>query len=418
MMARPERRFSDLKEKIFRERISISGTGPEGLEQGQVSEMGTFRSTSTLGGNPMKKWSIMLSLMVVFIAVPVSVSLAAKSERIERLGKIMFQDANFSFNGTQACMDCHNPQSAFVDPENTADPVNSVVSIGADGESRGGRNAPTAAYAGFSPVLAWHDRLGGYVGGMFWDGRATGRVLWDPLAEQAQGPPLNPVEMNMPSKEAVIQVIRDSSYVRLFLQVFGRDSLDDVDKAYDNFGRAIAAFERTREVQKFSSAFDRRRLTAQQKKGWALFRKNCAKCHVAKPSRRTPALFTAYTYENIGLPANPLLPGNPPDYGLGGFLEADYNSSNPLIGDAKFADQYGKFKVPTLRNVALTPPYGHNGVFPTLREMVDFLNSRDNGTWPAPQVSENLNTTDVGNMGLTPQEVDDIVAFLNALTDT
>jgi cytochrome c peroxidase len=367
----------------------------------------------------MKKWNTVLSLMVVLITVPVAIAMAASPKPIERLGKIMYMDGNFSFNGTQACLDCHHFKTGFADPDNTADPAVSVVSIGADGVSRGGRNAPTSAYTGFSPVLAWKDSLGGYVGGMFWDGRATGRILGDPLAEQAQGPPLNPVEMNMPDAEAVVQVIRDSSYVNLFLNVFGPDSLADAASAFDDFGRAIAAFERSAQVQRFSSNFDRGRLTARERNGLALFKENCAKCHTAeKADDGTPALFTAHSYANIGLPANPLLEGDPDDLGLGGFLESDFNSPAPLIGDADYADQYGKFKAPTLRNVAKTPPYGHNGIFPTLREMVEFLNSRDTGTWPAPQVSMNLNTADVGNMGLTAEQVDDIVAFLNTLTDS
>ncbi len=364
----------------------------------------------------MKKWNTAVCLLAVFSMVPVA--MAAHLQPIQRLGKIMYQDLDFSFNSTQSCLSCHHHMAGFADPDNARDPYVSVVSIGADGVSKGGRNAPTAAYAGYSPVLSWDESRNGYVGGMFWDGRATGMILGDPLAEQAQGPPLNPVEMNMPSKEAVVQVVRDSSYAALFRQVFGTDSLDDTDAAYDNIGRAIAAYERSVEVQKFSSPFDQGNLTAKQQSGLALFEQNCAKCHTAEPaSPATPALFTAYTYENLGLPANPLLEGNPVDLGLGGFLESDFNLPAPLIGDAQYAAQYGKFKVPTLRNVAVTPPYGHNGVFPTLRDAVDFHNTRDNGLWPAPEVSQNMNTTDVGNMGLTEAQVDDILAFLATLTD-
>jgi NitT/TauT family transport system permease protein len=105
------------------------------------------------------------------------------------------------------------------------------------------------------------------------------------------------------------------------------------------------------------------------------------------------------------------------DQGLGGFLENDYLSAAPLIGDRAYAAQYGKFKVPTLRNIGLTAPYGHNGVFPTLRSVVDFHNTRDVADWPPPEVAQNLNTQDVGDMGLTPAEVDDAVAFLMSLSD-
>ena len=356
-------------------------------------------------------------VLCVLLGMSPAVS-AGSLEPVEQLGKIMYQDLNFSYNSSQSCMTCHHHISGFADPANSSDPYVFVVSVGADGVSLGGRNAPSSAYTGYSPILAWDHGLGGYAGGMFWDGRATGRLLGDPLAEQAQGPPLNPVEMNMADAEAVVQVVRDATYANLFLQVFGPGSLDDTQTAYNYIARAIAAYERSPEVQKFSSRFDYGALTAQEESGLALFEENCSKCHPAAPSSAgTPALFTAHTYANIGLPPNPLLAGNPVDLGLGGFLESDFNASEPLIGDADFAGQYGKFKVPSLRNVAMTAPYGHNGVFPTLKTMVDFLNSRDNGQWPAPEVSQNMNTADVGAMGLSEAQVDDIVAFLKALND-
>ena len=224
--------------------------------------------------------------------------------------------------------------------------------------------------------------------------------------------------MNMPDKAAVVQVVRDASYAPLFRQVFGPDALDDVESAYNNIAQAIAAYERSIEVQKFSSRFDQGRLTAKEQSGLDIFMANCTQCHPAQPAGQdVRALFTAHTYVNLGLPANPLLAGNPVDLGLGGFLESDYNAPEPLINDPLYADQYGKFKVPTLRNVAMTAPYGHNGVFPTLKDVVDFHNTRDVGQWSAPEVLVNMNTTDVGNMGLTGAEVDDVVAFLMGLTD-
>jgi cytochrome c peroxidase len=275
-----------------------------------------------------------------------------------------------------------------------------VVSLGDDGVSVGGRNAPTSAYAGYSPVLQ-QDSNGEYFGGMFWDGRATGLALDnDPLAEQAQGPPLNPVEMNM-SKDAVVQAVRDSNYTHLFFQVFGVGSLDDVDSAYDNIARAIAAYERSKEVQRFSSRFDQGQLTQQEQNGMALFESNCSKCHSTTDVTGEGALFTQYGYANIGIPVNPLLESNEPDLGLGGFL------GEPA--------QNGKFKVPTLRNIALTAPYGHNGYFPTLKDIVSFKNTRDVDNLEA-EVPYNLNT-DMGNLGLTDPEVDDIIAFLRTLTD-
>lgn len=345
----------------------------------------------------------MVGATILLFAGTVGIVSAAKLSQMEQLGKIMYQDKDFSLNATQSCQTCHHHLTGFADPTNSRDPYYTVVSLGDDGVSVGGRNAPTAAYAGYSPVLQ-QDEAGAYSGGMFWDGRATGWTLGDPLAEQAQGPPLNPVEMNMPSKEAVVQAVRDSKYTHLFYQVFGPGSLNDVDLAYDNIARAIAAYERSKEVQLFNSRFDQKRLSDQERNGMALFAANCAKCHSMLDVTGKGPLFTDYTYYNIGVPVNPLLADNPVDQGLGGFL-----------GDSL---QNGKFKVPTLRNIALTAPYGHNGYFPTLKDMVTFKNSRDVADWAAPEVAENLNTDDnMGNLGLTDPEVNDIVAFLMALTD-
>lgn len=343
-----------------------------------------------------------VSMGFLLFAGSISLVSAAHLSQKEQLGKIMYQDKIFSLNATQSCQTCHHHVAGFVDPTNTRDPYYTVVSLGDDGTSVGGRNAPTAAYAGYSPVL-YKDAKGEYVGGMFWDGRATGAVLGDPLAEQAQGPPLNPVEMNMPSAEAVVQAVRDSDYTYLFYTVFGEGSLDDTLNAFDMIAEAIAAYERSSEVQKFSSRFDKKKLSEQEKSGRALFELNCAKCHSTEDITGKGPLFTNYSYANIGIPVNPLLAGNDTDLGLGGFLEDD--------------TQNGKFKVPTLRNIALTAPYGHNGYFATLTEIVSFKNSRDVENWGTPEVEENVNTIDMGKLGLTDLEVDDIVAFLMTLTD-
>lgn len=336
------------------------------------------------------------------LAVCIGSISAGRLSPIEQLGKILFQDKNLSLNATQSCQTCHHHESGFADPTNSRDPYYSVVSIGDDGLSKGGRNAPSAAYAGYSPILHKAED-GNYYGGMFWDGRATGAELGDPLAEQAEGPPLNPVEMNMPSKAAVVQVVQDSSYAPLFHLVFGQDAFLDVETAYDNIGRAIAAYERSHEVQKFDSRFDRSLLSEKEFRGFTYFEDHCARCHSLEDSTGQGPLFTNHGYANIGLPVNPLLADNPIDLGLGGFL--------------KIEAQNGKFKIPTLRNVALTAPYGHNGYFATLKDIIRFKNTRDLGGWDPPEVMENLNRTDLGDLGLSDQQVDDIAAFLLALTD-
>ena len=134
---------------------------------------------------------------------------AAQLNPVERVGLMLYKDVDLSFYENQSCKTCHHPSAGFADPANRLDPANSVVSVGSDGSSGGGRNAPSAAYAGFSPV-PHQDEEGNWIGGMFWDGRATGETLGDPLAEQAQGPFLNPVEMAMPEKASVVQAVRDS----------------------------------------------------------------------------------------------------------------------------------------------------------------------------------------------------------------
>ena len=159
-------------------------------------------------------------------------------------------------------------------------------------------------------------------------------------------------------------------------------------------------------------------LTVTQLKGLALFndvtKGNCAACHPTTDytddqGNVYPPLFTDFTYDNLGIPTNwrvyELAGGAPPDNGLGG--------REDIMDPA----EYGKFKVPTLRNVAKTAPYGHNGYFPTLKEIVNFYNTRDAGAWDDPEVPATVNTTELGNLGLSRQEEWQIVAFLKSLTD-
>lgn len=348
----------------------------------------------------MKKIVFAVLIPMVFFIGAVMAGTPVGLSRIELLGRHLYKDKNLSFNGTQSCQVCHHPLAGFADRRNAINPETSVVSIGADGVSRGGRNAPTAAYAGFSPLLSLYDDE--WIGGLFWDGRADGTMLGDPLAEQAQGPPLNPIEMAMPDKESIIAVIESSTYANLFLSVFGTNAFDNVDTAYDNFGRAVAAYERSKELTAFTSKFDvaRSQFTAAENRGLSLFQANCSSCHSSQAKFGAPfALFTNYHYKNIGIPANPLVPLPAPDLGLG------VTTSDPL--------QDGKFKVPTLRNIALSAPYSHNGSFSTLNEMVSFINDRSGYK---PELNRNLDQT-VGSLNLTDGNVNDLVAFLLTLTD-
>jgi len=329
---------------------------------------------------------------------------AAPPSTEQQLGRFLYFDKGLSNPVGQACASCHLPKAGFADPDQ-----NLPVSEGAVAGLFGGRNAPSAAYAAFSPVFGQDPTTGLYIGGQFWDGRAA------TLEDQAKGPFLNPVEMNN-TKEGVVQAVINSNYAELFRLVYGPDSLNDTDSAYDLIAKAIATYERSTQVNHFTSKYDyylkgKVALSAQELNGLALFNGNCSACHPSTSADgKTPPLFTDFSYDNLGVPRNMefpfylMSPSPYPDNGLGA-----------IVGDTA---QNGKFKVMSLRNIALTAPYTHNGYFKTLQNIVHFYNTRDlPGLWPPPDVIENLNTTEVGNLGLTEQEEADIVAFLLTLTD-
>jgi cytochrome c peroxidase len=340
----------------------------------------------------------------------------------EELGKNLFLDTNLSTPSGQACATCHGPEVGYTGPD-AAINAGGAVYEGAVAGRFGNRKPPAAAYAGDSPILHWDGTK--WVGGMFWDGRATGWTLGDPLAEQALGPFLNPLEQNNASAQVVIEKVLASSYKDLFLQVCTDNAI-----YYECIGRAIAAYERSTEVSRFTSKYDywlkgKARLTGQEQWGLELFndKAKCANCHVAP-------LFTDFTYDNLGVPKNPLNPfyyepdWNPDgaswvDTGLGGFLHA------AGFDETVYGPEWGKQKVPTLRNVDLRPfkkfikAYGHNGYFKSLEEIVHFYNTRDvpGAGWPAPEVEDNKNTTEMGNLGLNHGEELAIVAFMKTLSD-
>ena len=340
----------------------------------------------------------------------------------EQLGKNLFFDTNLSDPPGQSCAVCHGPAVGWTGPDQTINKTGAVYA-GAVAGRFGNRKPPAAAYAGDSPIL-YFDSVA-WVGGMFWDGRATGWTLGDPLAEQAQGPFLNPLEQNNASAQVVIDKVLASSYKDLFLEV-----CTDPATYYEGIGRAIAAYERSSEVSQFTSKYDywlkgQAKLTGQEQRGLELFngRAKCANCHAAP-------LFTDFTYDNLGIPKNPENPfydepeWNPAgadwvDTGLGGFLKAA-GYPQTVWGPA-----WGTQKVPTLRNVDLRPSkmfvkaYGHNGYFKSLEEIVHFYNTRDvaGAGWPASEVTVNINTTEMGDLGLSKGEELAIVAFLGTLSD-
>ena len=332
----------------------------------------------------------------------------------ERLGKLLFFEESLSTPPGQACSTCHSPEIAFADPESDL-----PVSKGARPGLYGSRNDMTIAYAAFIPPLHRNKEEEIWIGGLFWEGRVNS------LAKQAQSPLLNPLEMANPDTMTIAGKLRALSYAALFNEAYGSDALSNPDTAFTNMADAIEAYEKTSEVSPFSSKYDswlrgETELSMQELRGLKLFeaedKGNCAACHPSRPAEDgSPPLFTDFTYDNLGTPRNPENPfySLPSELNPDGFAFVDLGLGKTVNDPA----QNGKFRVPTLRNVAITPPYMHNGVFKTLFNVMAFYNTRDVAEWPAPEVSANVNMEELGDLGLTNQELEDLVAFLRTLTD-
>ena len=197
-----------------------------------------------------------------------------------------------------------------------------------------------------------------------------------------------------------------------------------MELAFDKIAEAIAAFERSDEVSPFSSKFDQfiagtASLSDAELRGMDLFNRadkgNCAACHPSTgDSPETPALFTDFSYDNLGVPANPdsSFLTQDPEFNPDGVAFVDFG----LGGELGEIAENGKFKVPTLRNIALTGPYMHNGVFKTLEQVLDFYSDRD-ADGVIAEVADNVNHDELGVLGLSTQEKTDIIAFLKTLTD-
>lgn len=396
-----------------------------------------------------RSFTLLVGLMFCTLAVsPAAAELSPK----EKLGKELFFDSKLSSPNNQSCAACHADSSGFT---GAIAGINSKGAVypGAVRQRFGNRKPPTAAYAGDSPIFHYDAVEGLFIGGMFWDGRATGWVTGDPLADQAMGPYLNPVEQNLPSQAAACMIVAKSTYAPLYTQAFGMPincTVLDSDgnlRDYKNFARAVAAFERSSEVSRLSSKFDavmamQAEFSPQETAGWELFngKAQCALCHPAP-------LFTDFSYDNLGVPKNPENPFyrmdtvfvdgqaiNPEgaafiDPGLGGFLAslpAAWFSDQGLEKAVAVEENYGKHKVPTLRNIDRRPGPGfskafmHNGVHKSLEEVVAFYNRRDAmiaSGMVVPEVMANINQDELGDLGLTPTEEADLVAFLKTLSD-
>ena len=417
-------------------------------------------------------------------------------QQIELLGKLLLYDKELSVNRNEACAFCHMPEAGFTGP--IAEFNHTTGSYPGSVRTRFSERKPqTHAYAPLSPVLHYNEGQGDLVGGNFWDMRATGRRLGNPAAEQAEGPPTNPVEMGLSDFSCAVYRASRRPYRALFESVWGAQAfaidwpsdtdavcnrpgpppaddpspvhLTSVDRGhaaatFDQMAQSIAGYESSHEVTAFTSKYDavqagKSQFTAQEQQGYDLFRgkAKCNECHRDGGPGEEP-MFTDFTASNIGTPANPDLPfyaeGEPDargyvankrgqsfvDLGVGGFLADGHPLSQPSAVDARWkplaSQNLGRFKVPTLRDVDKRPmpdfvkAYAHNGYFKSLKQIVHFYNTRDvlprcaphdpregTGCWPAPETTDNMNKSKVGNLGLSSEEEDALVAFMQTLTD-
>lgn len=419
--------------------------------------------------------SVLAMIVGVFSATAAQ---SADLSPLETLGKEIFFDTNLSLEGDQACSSCHDPDAGFTSPFDAFNAAGAVVEGSVDGRF-GNRKPPSAAYATFSPILhhIYDDGDVTIVGGAFLDGRATGKKLGMATADQAQMPFLNPDEMALPHAACVVAKViapEDPSVFPVsYTDVWGADAAVDVpasirdlcatpeaeitiddpelagliDEAFDRIAFSLAAFEDSAEMNPFSSRFDDwmagdGTLSEQELRGFEIFKAedkgNCAACHVLEPTARAPehAIFTDWTFDNLGVPRNRDNPQGADyvDPGLGAFLAKD-----PLY--APFADDVmGAQQVPTLRNLnkRIAPDsvkaFMHNGYFKTIEGVVHFYNTRDvlarcadplaseaealaQNCWPEPQFEATMNTDELGDLGLSPEEEADLVAFLKTLDD-
>lgn len=343
------------------------------------------------------------------------------------LGEQIFNDASLSKDGTQSCASCHEASRAFIDPRINATSLNEnipgAVSLGQDDITLGDINSPSIAYVAMTPEFHFDEEAGVFRGGILLNGRTPNVLV------QARLPFLSTLEMQATEAEVVAKV--EDSYGELMKYLYGDDVFDSVETAFDAVADAIAEFEKSDQLATFDSKFDKALagdvlLSDTEQQGLELFmdeeKGNCAACHPVPTadSLDVDSLFTDFGYTNLGVPKNSLvrsLNGK----GLRFVDEGLFDNAEVTDVDLK-----GAFRVVSLRNVAVTPPYMHNGAFGDLETVVHFINSRDvpgalnpetGLPWQAAEVDATKNTDQIGDLGLQAEEVSAIVAFLKTLTD-
>jgi cytochrome c peroxidase len=349
-----------------------------------------------------------------------------------QIGEKLFKDPILSSTGAMSCASCHDANNHHAAPDTRSVPA------GADAGKEAGRQAPSLQYLKFNASFAFATD-GTPTGGFTWDGRATS------LGDQASGPLLNPNEMANTSQQDVVTKLQRSASAAEFQRVFGSDIFTRPADAFARLQFALQQYQiEDADFAPFSSKFDlwlagKVQLTSTELRGWSLFndpnKGNCAACHVSTGTNGNPPLFTDNTYDNLGVPRNTdILANTDPSYydlGLCGPTRTDLSARTDLCG---------AFRVPSLRNVAKTAPYFHNGALKTLTDAVRFYVRRDTNPeeWyptdsngvvqkfndlPAAY-RKNVNITEApynrkpgDTPALSESEIADLVSFLNTLTD-
>lgn len=358
----------------------------------------------------MMKYAVLFCLGMGMTMASCQYHQSSVQHRKELLGKMIFRDESLSAPPGQSCATCHDADRGFADKEGR------IVSEGAVKGLFSARNSMTICYSKYVPPLYYDDEEETYVGGLFWDGRTAN------LKSQAGEPFLNRVEMGNAAEADVTAKVRKASYFPVLEEIYGAQAV--ADSLYLCVTDALAAYEASREINPFSSKYDaylegKYELTEAEKRGLELFKEKgmCAECHILDNDPRAGRpLFTDHTYDNLGIPRNPANPHYrvPADY----FTLAPDSTDLGLGAIVGKEEEHGKFRVPTLRNIEKTAPYGHNGYFATLEEIVHFYNTRlINSEYPAPEYAATVNVDELGNLGLTPQEEEDLVTFMKTLTD-